>query len=90
MQLVRRAMLSAALAVGLAAGVIAPAEASYTNTMTNYFLTLQGCQTALKRDAASVEAGATTWYISSKPCTAIKPLYGGTVKYRYVIVYGYN
>jgi len=70
--------------------VIAPAEASYRTTMTNYFLTLKGCQSALKRDAASVEAGPTTGYISSKPCTATKPSYGGTVKYRYVIVYGYN
>ena len=90
MRLMRRTMLSAVLAVGLGAGVIVPAEAGYRNTMTNYFLTLKGCQTALKRDAASVEAGATTWYISSKPCTAIKPAKGGTVTYRYVILYGYR
>jgi hypothetical protein len=89
MRLVRRAMISAVLALGLGTGVAAPAQA-YQNTMTNYFTTLSGCQAALKRDAASVEAGATTWYISSKPCTAIKPLNGGRISYRYIILYGYN
>lgn len=89
MRLVRRSMISAVLAVGLGVGVSAPAEA-YQNTMTNYFNTLRGCQAALKRDAASVEAGATTWYISSKPCTAIKPSKGGSISYRYVILYGYR
>ncbi|GAB2614066.1 hypothetical protein GCM10009696_19570 [Kocuria himachalensis] len=89
MRLVRRVMLSAVLALGLGVGVTAPAQA-YQNTMINYFNTLSGCQAALKRDAASVEAGPTTWYISSKPCTAIKPLNGDRISYRYVILYGYN